>query len=145
MRRDSWQEVSTGRFPSRVHCAEVAVHRALRDGGIYDGRDRLYLPDRYRSKATIQIQAARVNARSDQVRSAAEPRRAVDELAIESVDAPRKLEKLIEEFDLYPEIRRSESMEDVVERMNRDITVGEVRGNTFKVSFRPRIASRRCA
>ncbi len=29
-------------------------------------------------------------------------------------------------------------MEDVVERMNRDITVGDVRGNTFKVSYERR-------
>ena len=92
------------------------------------------LPDRYQSKATIQIQAARVN--SDLIKSNPRPSLDARLTNLQSRVLTRtKLENLIVQFDLYPDLRRSELMEDVVERMNRDISVGETRGNTFKVSF----------
>jgi len=91
-------------------------------------------PDQYRSRATIQIQAARVAA--DLIKSNPRPSLEARLTNLQSRVLTRtKLENLIVEFDLYPEMRRSELMEDVVERMNRDITVGDVRGNTFKVSY----------
>ena len=92
------------------------------------------LPDRYQSKATIQIQAARVNA--DLIKSNPRPSFDARVMNLQSrVLTRERLEKLITEFDLYPDLLRSESMEDVVAQMTRDISVGETRGNTFKVSF----------
>ncbi len=95
----------------------------------------LLLPDRYRSRATIQIQAARVAA--DLIKSNPRPSLEARLTNLQSRVLTRtKLENLIVEFNLYEEARRSELMEDVVDRMlNRDIVVGDVRGNTFKVSY----------
>src|SRR4029450_5679435 len=42
---------------------------------------------------------------------------------------------LISEFNLYSNERRTELMEDVIDRMNHDINVSVVRGNAFQVSY----------
>lgn len=57
-----------------------------------------------------------------------------------------KLEAIIQEFDLYPELRRTGLMEDVVDRMrNFDVGMRIVKGDAFQVSFtadEPRVAMR---
>lgn len=57
-----------------------------------------------------------------------------------------RLETIIQEFNLYPEERRSGLMEDVVDRMrSNDIGMAVVKGDAFKVSFvsqDPRLAMR---
>jgi len=46
-----------------------------------------------------------------------------------------RLERIIQDLNLYPERRRSELMEDVVDRMRKDIDVQIVKGDAFRVSF----------
>jgi polysaccharide chain length determinant protein (PEP-CTERM system associated) len=56
-----------------------------------------------------------------------------------------RLEQVIQDFNLYPEERRQATMEDVVERMRKDIEVDPVRGDAFWVAFNsddPRTAMR---
>lgn len=56
-----------------------------------------------------------------------------------------RLERMVQEFDLYQESRRTSIMEDIVERMRRDIEVQVVRGDAFRVSYvshDPRTAAR---
>jgi len=56
-----------------------------------------------------------------------------------------RLERMIQEFDLYRNARRTSIMEDIVERMRRDIEVQVVRGDAFRVSYvseDPRLAAR---
>jgi len=46
-----------------------------------------------------------------------------------------RLERIIQDFNLYPELRRTSIMEDVVERMRTSIAVQVVKGDAFRVSF----------
>jgi polysaccharide chain length determinant protein (PEP-CTERM system associated) len=94
-----------------------------------------FLPDRYRATAVVQVLPPRVPADlvSNPVRSTLSMR--LQRMSQQILSSAR-LETLIEEFKLYPEERRTEPMEDVIERMkNRDIRVGPTRGSAFNVSF----------
>lgn len=95
-----------------------------------------FLPDRYRSKAYVQVVPPRIP--SDLIKS--NPRVNLDARLnnmVPKVLSRSRLESLISEYNLYPEERRSgELMEDVTDRMlNRDIVVEPVRGNTFQVAY----------
>src|SRR3954467_9931455 len=46
-----------------------------------------------------------------------------------------RLEKIIDEFNLYPELRQSRPLEVIVEQMRANILVDTVRDDAFKVSF----------
>jgi len=46
-----------------------------------------------------------------------------------------RLERIIQDFNLYPELRKTAIMEDVVERMRSSIGVQVVKGDAFRVSF----------
>lgn len=46
-----------------------------------------------------------------------------------------RLERIIQDFNLYAEKRRTGIMEDIVERMRKDIDVQIVKGDAFRVSF----------
>lgn len=46
-----------------------------------------------------------------------------------------RLERIIEQFDLYPDLRRRATMEDVVELMRDNISVDTMSGNTFRVAY----------
>ncbi len=46
-----------------------------------------------------------------------------------------RLERIIQDFNLYPELRKTAIMEDVVERMRSSIAVQVVKGDAFRVSF----------
>ncbi len=93
-----------------------------------------FLPDRYRSRAVVQVVPPRIP--SDLIKS--NPRASLDVRLgnmVPKILTRTRLESLISEFNLYPEQRRTELMEDVIERMNRDINVNVVRGNAFQVSY----------
>src|SRR5438105_8736019 len=54
-----------------------------------------------------------------------------------------RLERVITEFDLYPDLRKNRPMEAVVEQMREQIVVDTVKDDAFKVSFTatvPRVA-----
>ena len=92
------------------------------------------LPDRYRSRAVIQIVPARVP--SDLVKATGGPNlNARLQTMMPRILSRTRLEALIAEFNLYADERRTELMEDVIERMNHDIDVSVVRGNAFQVTY----------
>src|SRR6187431_818883 len=43
-----------------------------------------------------------------------------------------RLERTIQDFNLYPDLRKTELMEDIVERMRRDIGIQIVKGDAFR-------------
>jgi polysaccharide chain length determinant protein (PEP-CTERM system associated) len=93
-----------------------------------------FLPDRYRSRAVVQVVPPRIP--SDLIKS--NNRATLDQRLgnmVPRILSRTRLEGLISEFNLYPRERRSDLMEDVVERMNRDIDVSVIRGNAFQVSY----------
>jgi polysaccharide chain length determinant protein (PEP-CTERM system associated) len=51
-----------------------------------------------------------------------------------------RLERIVQDFNLYPEERRTAIMEDIVERMRREIEVQVVKGDAFRVGFTSRDA-----
>jgi polysaccharide chain length determinant protein (PEP-CTERM system associated) len=94
-----------------------------------------FLPDRYQSRALVQVQAPQIP--TGLIKS--NPRANLD-TRLQNMQSRiltrARLEELISEFNLYSDMRRrNDVMEDVIERMYRDITISVVRGNTFQVMY----------
>src|SRR5713101_7690794 len=53
----------------------------------------------------------------------------------EQILSRSRLERVVEDFNLYTKERRQSSMEDIVEKMRREIVVDTVKGDSFTVSF----------
>jgi uncharacterized protein involved in exopolysaccharide biosynthesis len=107
------------------------------------------LPDRYASTVTVLIVPQRVPesyVRSTVTASVAERLGTISQ----EITSRTRLERIIEEFNLYPQERRTMIMEDVIELMRRrDIEIGLGRArrgqdtNSFTVRFaaqQPRLA-----
>jgi polysaccharide chain length determinant protein (PEP-CTERM system associated) len=94
-----------------------------------------YLPDKYRSETVVLVVPQRVP--ESYVRSTVTTR-IEDRLQSlsQQIMSRTRLEKIIQEFNLYSEERKTEVMEDVVEKMRRDIDLQVVRGDAFRISFR---------
>jgi len=98
------------------------------------------LPDRYRSTAVVLVVPPQVPL--NYVRpTVTEPlERRLDTMQKEILSHPR-LEGMIQEFDLYPDLRRERLMDEVVAQMRRDISVTPARARrkedpgSFQVSF----------
>src|SRR5688572_32120058 len=102
------------------------------------------LPNRYQSDTLILVVPQRVP--ESYVRSTVTTR-IEDRLQSisQQVRSRTRLERIIQEFDLYAERRQTEVMQDIVEEMNRNITIDIVRGDAFRVGFvdeDPRVAMR---
>ena len=92
------------------------------------------LPDRYRSRAVVQVVPPRIPSNLIKTTRGSNLDMRLQAMMPRILSRTR-LESLISEFNLYPDERRTELMEDVIERMNRDINVSVVRGNAFQVSY----------
>src|SRR5262245_60779979 len=103
------------------------------------------LPDLYRSETVIMLEAQRIP--DDYVKSIS-PAGGSDRVAtLESqIRSRSRLEKIIVDLNLYAGLRRATPMQDVVERMNDDITVDTDKGSaSVRVSYvnrDPRMAQR---
>ena len=92
------------------------------------------LPDRYRSDSIIQVVPQRVS--ENYVRSAINSKLGDRLPAIsQQILSRTKLERIIQDFSLYTEERRTELMEDIVKGMRDDIGVAVVKGDAFVVSY----------
>jgi polysaccharide chain length determinant protein (PEP-CTERM system associated) len=92
------------------------------------------LPNKYRSETTILVVPQRVP--ESYVRSTVTMRLEDRLEAIKQQTLSRtRLERIIQEFNLYPAVRRYATMEDVVQRFRLDVVVQAVKGDAFKVSF----------
>ncbi len=93
-----------------------------------------WLPDRYRSETLILVVPQRVP--ETYVRSTVTAR---IEDRLQSISqqilSRTRLERIITDFNLYVEERRVLIMEDIVERMRRDIEVQIVKGDAFRVAY----------
>ena len=92
------------------------------------------LPDRYVSQATVLVIPQQVA--SDIVKPvAASP---LDERLRDmnqELQSRTRLERIMDELNLYPEERKKWIMEDVIEQMRKDISVQTVGGDTFQVRY----------
>ena len=92
------------------------------------------LKDRYRSESVIMMTPQRV--REDLVRSTIRNTLAERIQTIsQQIMSRTRLEAIVVDLDLYPEARRTGLMEDVIERMRRDVSVQVVRGDAFRVAY----------
>ena len=92
------------------------------------------LKDLYRSEAVIMMTPQRV--REDLVRSTVRSTLAERIQTIsQQIMSRTRLESIVVDLNLYPEQRRTGLMEDVVERMRRDVSVQTVRGDAFRVAY----------
>jgi polysaccharide chain length determinant protein (PEP-CTERM system associated) len=92
------------------------------------------LPDRYRSETLILVVPQRVP--QEYVKSTVTAR---IEDRLQSISqqilSRTRLERTIQDFNLYERERRTGIMEDLVERMRKDIEVQIVKGDAFRVAF----------
>jgi polysaccharide chain length determinant protein (PEP-CTERM system associated) len=92
------------------------------------------LKDIYRSESVVMMTPPRV--REDLVKSTVRATLADRILTIsQQIMSRTRLEGIITDLNLYPEDRRTGLMEDVVERMRKDVSVDVVRGDAFKVAY----------
>ena len=92
------------------------------------------LPDKYRSDTLILVVPQRVP--ESYVRSTVTTRieDRLQSLSQQLLSRTR-LERIIEEFNLYAEARKVGIMEDIVEQMRKDIKIDVVRGDAFRVAY----------
>ncbi len=92
------------------------------------------LPDRYRSDELIEVMPQRVS--QAYVRSTVtigiEDRLGAIQQRIRSRTS---LERIVRDYNLYEQLRRSAPMEDVIERMQKDIEMVVIRSDAFRLSF----------
>ncbi len=94
-----------------------------------------FLPARYRSEATLIVVPQRVpeNYLRPAVTTRIEDRvRSINQ----RVRSRTKLERIIEDYNLYADRRKTDTMQNIVEDMSQAIEVEIVQGNVFRVSFR---------
>ena len=93
-----------------------------------------YLPDRYRSETLILVVPQRVP--ESYVKSTVTAR---IEDRLQSISqqilSRTRLERIIQDFNLYAEDRETGIMEDIVERMRGEIDVKVVKGDAFSISY----------
>jgi len=92
------------------------------------------LPDNYVSQALIQVVPPRV---PDTIMKASTTATLNDRLrATEATILSRtRLEQMVKEFSLYPELQKTQIMEDIVQRMRRDIRSDPLKGDVFRVQY----------
>lgn len=92
------------------------------------------LPDLYRSETLILVVPQRVpeNYVKPTVTSRIEDRL---QSISQQILSRTRLERIIQDFNLYAEEQRTGIMEDIVENMREDITVDVVKGDAFRVSY----------
>ena len=93
-----------------------------------------FLPNRYRSETLILVVPQRVP--ESYVRSTVTAR-IEDRLQTisQQILSRQRLERIITDFDLYAEQRKTGLMEDVIEQMRKEIDPQVVRGDAFRVSY----------
>ena len=91
------------------------------------------LPNQYKSETLILVIPQRIP--DSYVRSTVTTR--IEERLrslSQEIFSRTRLEKVINEFDLYPELRQSRPMESVVEHMRTKIVVDTVRDDAFRIT-----------
>jgi uncharacterized protein involved in exopolysaccharide biosynthesis len=103
-----------------------------------------YLPKRYQSTMTMVVVPQRVPELY--VKSTVTTR--IEErlgTISQQILSRTRLERIIQDFNLYPRERRIGIMEDVVDQMQKDISIQIIKGDAFRVSYTssdPRTAMR---
>jgi protein tyrosine kinase modulator len=92
------------------------------------------LPDRYMSTTLILVVPQRVPAEYVRSTITANIQDRLQSIAQQILSRTR-LERIIQDFNLYVDERRSGIMEDIVDEMRADIHVDVVKGDAFRISY----------
>jgi len=93
-----------------------------------------FLPDQFRSDTLILVVPQRVPesyVRATVTTSIADRLQSITQQILSRT----RLERIIQDFNLYQKERKTGIMEDIVEQMRKDILVDIVKGDAFRVSF----------
>ena len=93
-----------------------------------------FQPVRYQATTTILVVPQRVSenyVRSSVTTNIGDRLRAINQ----QVRSRTRLERIIEDFNLYPERRKKDIMQDIVDEMSNAINVDIIEGNVFRVAF----------
>ena len=93
-----------------------------------------YLPNQYRSETVLLVVPQRVPEAYVRPTVTTRIEDRLQTIAQQILSRTR-LERIIQDFNLYAEERQTEIMEDIVEDMRRDIELQVVRGDSFRVSY----------
>jgi len=95
------------------------------------------LPDRYKSETLILVVPQRV---PESYVKATVSMRIADRLQSinQQIMSRTRLEPIIREFKLYPKLVQAGLMEEVIDRMRRDVVAQPVRGDAFRISYTAR-------
>lgn len=141
---DTYRSESTSAYPTaaltasdvmrilRRRAGPLLVTLALVSGATAAGA--LLLPDLYRSETLILVVPQRV---PESYVKATVTAKIEDRLLsiTHQILSRTRLERIIQDFDLYAAARRTGVMETIVEDMRRDITVKVVKGDAFRVAY----------
>src|SRR5512144_954444 len=92
------------------------------------------LPDRYRSETLILVVPQQVPTDYVKATVTANMQDRLRSIS-EQILSRTRLERIVNEFNLYPEIRQRRPMEDAIAHMRADITVEVVKGESFRISY----------
>jgi len=92
------------------------------------------LPNRYRSETLILVVPQRVPETYVKSTVTARIEDRLQSISQQILSRTR-LERIIQDFGLYEKARRTQTMEDVVDGMRKDIDVQVIKGDAFRVSF----------
>ena len=102
--------------------------------GLLAAAASLGIPNKYRSETLILVVPQRIP--ESYVRSTVTmPIESRLKSISQQLLSRTRLERIIQDFDLYPSQRRKRTMEEVVVRMRDDVEVEIVRGDSFRVSY----------
>jgi len=103
-------------------------------GGLVASLWARYEPDQYMSETLILVVPQRV---PDNYVKSTVTMRLQDRLQSinQQILSRTRLERIIQDLNLYPDLRRTKFMEEVVDVMRRSINPQIVRGDTFRISF----------
>ena len=93
-----------------------------------------FLTNKYRAETLILVVPQRVPESYVKATVTARIEDRLQSISQQILSRPR-LEQVIKDFDLYPAQRQSGVMEDVIERMRREIEVVVVKGDSFRIAF----------
>ncbi len=95
------------------------------------------LPNQYRAETLIMVMPQQIPEAYIRTMDRREQPRVEDRLAAlqQQVLSRARLERVIADFNLYPEQRRQMPLEDVVELMRRDISTQSTRGDVFALRY----------
>jgi polysaccharide chain length determinant protein (PEP-CTERM system associated) len=132
-------------LPGKKYTADDFVHAAIRRvwlialtlvlGTVLAGTIARWLPNKYRSETVIMLLPQRIP--ESYVKTTVTTTRIEERLSTleNQIMSRSRLERIILDLNLYPDLRQQVTMEEVVERMRQDVALKVEGKETFRLSY----------